>query len=300
VAVLLTGSTSGLGAWLAPRLAAAGMTVLMHGRDEAKVRAGVAAVRASVGRTSGGAASSEPASGGRASDGRASDDPASGGRASGGWAEGFVADLSSLDECRRLAASVAARGDVDVLVNNAGIGFGSPGSGRELSRDGFELRWAVNYLAPVVITGGLLPTLRANAPATIVNVGSAGQVPIDFDDLQLERHYDGTVAYRRAKLALAAWTFQLADELRDSGVRVNCLHPATFMDTAMVRAAGVTSVSTVDDGGAATLRLILAPEGTGKFYNGLREAAAHPDAYDPAVRARLAEVTSAAIGQPAA
>ncbi len=254
--VLLTGSTSGLGAWLAPRLAAAGLTVLMHGRDEAKVRAGVAAVRAA-----------------------------------GGRASGFVADLSSLAECRRLASSVAARGDLDVLVNNAGIGFGPPGSGRELSRDGFELRWAVNYLAPVVITQGLLDTLRANAPAGIVNVGSAGQVPIDFDDLQLERHYDGTVAYRRAKLALAAWTFQLADELRDSGVRVNCLHPATFMDTSMVREAGVTSVSTVDDGGAATLRLILAPDGTGKFYNGLREAAAHPDAYDPRVRARLADVT---------
>jgi len=256
VAVLITGSTSGLGAWLAPRLAAAGMTVLMHGRNEALVSAGVAAL--------------------------------------GGRAEGFVADLASLDECRRLARKVAARGDVDVLINNAGVGFGRPGSGRELSRDGFELRWAVNYLAPVVITRGLLDTLRANAPATIVNVGSAGQVPIDFDDLQLERHYDGTVAYRRAKLALAAWTFELAEELHDSGVRVNCLHPASLMDTAMVNEAGVTSVSTVDEGGAATLRLVLSPNGTGKFYNGLREAKAHPDAYDPAIRARLAEVTAAA------
>jgi NAD(P)-dependent dehydrogenase (short-subunit alcohol dehydrogenase family) len=260
VAVLLTGSTSGLGAWLAPRLASAGMTVLMHGRNEASVRAGVAAVRST-----------------------------------GGEAFGYVADLSSLAECRRLASTVASRGDVDVLVNNAGVGFGAPGSGRDLSRDGFELRWAVNYLAPVVITQGLLPSLRAHAPAAIVNVGSAGQVPIDFDDVQLERHYDGTVAYRRAKLALAAWTFQLADELRDSGVRVNCLHPASLMDTSMVREAGVTSVSTVDDGGEATLRLILSSSGSGKFYNGLREASAHPDAYDPQVRARLAEVTSAAV-----
>jgi NAD(P)-dependent dehydrogenase (short-subunit alcohol dehydrogenase family) len=264
VAVLLTGSTSGLGAWLAPRLAAAGMTVLLHGRDEAKVKAGVAAVRAS-----------------------------------GGDACGFVADLACLAECRRLASEVAARGDVDVLVNNAGIGFGRPGSGRELSPDGFELRWAVNYLAPVVLTCGLLDTLRANAPSIIVNVGSAGQVPIDFDDLQLERHYDGTVAYRRAKLALAAWTFQLADELRDSGVRVNCLHPATFMATQMVAEAGITGLSTVDEGGAATLRLIQSPSGTGKFYNGTREARAHPDAYDPAVRARLAEVTSAAVASSA-
>jgi NAD(P)-dependent dehydrogenase (short-subunit alcohol dehydrogenase family) len=236
------------------------MTVLMHGRDEAKVRAGVAAVRAA-----------------------------------GGQAEGYVADLASLADCRRLASEVARRGDLDVLVNNAAVGFGRPGSGRELSRDGFELRWAVNYLAPVVITLGLLDTLRANAPAGIVNVGSAGQVPIDFDDLQLERHYDGTVAYRRAKLALAAWTFQLADELQDSGVRVNCLHPATFMDTAMVNEAGVTSTSTVDEGGAATLRLILSPLGTGKFYNGLRETKAHPDAHDSGVQARLAAATAMAI-----
>jgi NAD(P)-dependent dehydrogenase (short-subunit alcohol dehydrogenase family) len=257
VAVLLTGSTSGLGAWLAPRLAAAGLTVLMHGRHEASLRARVAAV--------------------------------------GPRAVGFVADLSSLAECRRLAAAVAARGDVDVLVNNAGVGFGAPGSGRELSPDGFELRWAVNYLAPVVITRGLLDTLRMNAPAVIVNVGSAGQVPIDFSDLQMERHYDGTVAYRRSKLALAAWTFQLAEELHDSGVLVNCLHPASFMDTGMVREAGVTSVSTVDEGGEATLRLILSPPGSGKFYNGLREARAHPDAYSPAVRSTLAAVTAASI-----
>jgi NAD(P)-dependent dehydrogenase (short-subunit alcohol dehydrogenase family) len=264
--VLLTGSTSGLGAWLAPRLAEAGLTVLMHGRDPAKVRAGVEAVRAG-----------------------------------GGRAEGLVADLSSLAECRRLAAGVAARGDLSILVNNAGIGFGAPGSGRETSRDGFELRWAVNYLAPVALTRALLPTLRANAPADIVNVGSAGQVPIDFAHLDGSegsdgtRDYDGTVAYRRAKLAMAAWTFELAEELQDQGVRVNCLHPATFMDTAMTGHAGVTPKSTVDDGGAATLRLILRPEGTGKFYNGLHEARAHPDAYDPAVRAALRTATDKAL-----
>ena len=94
----------------------------------------------------------------------------------------------------------------------------------------------------------------------IVNVGS-GQVPIDFSDLRMDRDYDGTVAYRRSKLALAAWTFQLAEELHDSGVLVNCLHPATLAFDGMVREAGVTSVSTVDEGGEATLRLILSPPG---------------------------------------
>jgi NAD(P)-dependent dehydrogenase (short-subunit alcohol dehydrogenase family) len=255
--VLITGATSGLGEWLVPRVAAAGLTVLVHGRDQARIDRRVAEVRAA-----------------------------------GGSAEGYRADLASLDDCRRLAADVAARGDLGVLVNNAGVGFGAPGGGRELSRDGYELRWAVNYLAPVAITRGLVATLRANAPARIVNVGSLGMYPIDFDDLRMDGDYNGTVAYRRAKLALAAWTFDLAGELAGAGVTVNCLHPATFMDTHMVRESTVDPRSTVQAGGEATLRLVLgdAP-GTGEFFDGSRPARAHPDAYDPQVRARLRAAT---------
>jgi NAD(P)-dependent dehydrogenase (short-subunit alcohol dehydrogenase family) len=257
MAILLTGATSGLGRWLAPRLAATGETVLIHGRDPSKVEATVAAL--------------------------------------GGDAQGYVADLSSLAEVRRLAGAVADRGDLRTLVNNAGLGFGTAGSGRELSVDGFELRWAVNYLAPVALTRALLPTLRANRPARIANVGSLGQAPIDFDDLRMEHGYDGTIAYRRSKLALAAWSFELADELRADGIAVNCLHPATFMDTGMVVQAGINPRSTVDEGGAATLRLIVDDVGTGGFFDGQRPARAHPDAYDPAVRMRLREATEAAL-----
>jgi len=259
-AVLLTGATSGLGRWLAPRIAGAGMAVLVHGRDRAKVDDTVDAVRAA-----------------------------------GGAAEGYVADLASLAECRRLADDVAGRADLTVLVNNAGVGFGAPDEGRQLSRDGYELRWAVNYLAPVVITRTLLPTLQANAPARVVNVGSGGQHPIDFTDLGSKRDYDGTVAYRRAKLALAAWSFDLAEQLADDRVAVNCIHPATFMDTAMVHEAGVTPISNVEDGGRAVLRLILEPTGTGEFYDGTSPSRAHPDAYDPAVRATLRAVTDDAL-----
>ena len=262
-AVLLTGATSGLGAWLAPRLGAAGLTVLVHGRDPGKVGRTVAAVRDN-----------------------------------GGRADGYVADLASLADCARLAAEVADRGDLRVLVNNAGVGFGAPGAGRELSRDGYELRWAVNYLAPVAITRALLPVLRANAPARVVNVGSIGQHPIDVTDLRMDRGYDGTVAYRRAKLALAAWTFDLAEELAADRVRVDCIHPATLMDTAMVDESDMGPMSTVEEGGSATLRLILDDEGTGRFFNGVRAARAHPDAYDPAVRAALRAATDEALSEP--
>ena len=177
-----------------------------------------------------------------------------------------------------------------------GAGFGAPGAPRELSPDGYELRWAVNYLAPVALTRGLLDTLRANAPTRIVNIGSIGQRPIDFDNLQLEHDYDGTLAYRRAKLALVAWSFDLARELTGDGVSVNCVHPATLMDTAMVRESAGPTRSTVEEGGQAVLRLVLDPVGTGDFYEGTRVSRAHPDAYDPGVRAALRAATTAALG----
>ncbi|WP_433223813.1 SDR family NAD(P)-dependent oxidoreductase [Dactylosporangium sp. CS-047395] len=142
-------------------------------------------------------------------------------------------------------------------------------------------------LAPVRLTRALLPTLKANAPARIVNVGSLGQEPIDFEDLQMRRRYDGVTAYRRSKLALAAWTYELAEELDGTGVTANCLHPATFMDTAMVRQYGQRPFSSVDEGGAATLRLILDETRSGLFFDGQEPAEPHPDAKDPQVRARL-------------
>jgi NAD(P)-dependent dehydrogenase (short-subunit alcohol dehydrogenase family) len=258
--VLVTGATAGLGTWLARRLAAEGATVLAHGRDPAKVEHLTKEL--------------------------------------GAQAHGFVADLASLADTRRLAGEVAARGDLTVLVNNAGVGFGAPGAPRETSADGHELRWAVNYLAPVLLARELLPVLIANAPARIVNVGSLGQVPIDFDDLAMAGNYDGVDAYRRAKLALAAHTFDLAEDLKGSGVTVTCIHPATFMDTGMVREYGAAPLSTVDEGGEALLALVTGPRHaatSGEFFDGLRPARAHPDAYDEAVRRRLRAVTEAQL-----
>lgn len=140
--VLITGATSGLGRYVAFELVRSGHVVLAHGRDPGRTERLVEELRAE------------------------------------GDAEAFVADLSSLAQVRELGAHVAdAHPDLDVLINNAGVGAGSPGAARELSADGHELRLAVNYLAPVALTRTLLPTLRANAPARIVNVGSVGQTP---------------------------------------------------------------------------------------------------------------------------
>lgn len=254
--ILITGATSGLGRHLAFELVRSGHAVLAHGRDPGRTERLVEELRTE------------------------------------GDAEAFVADLASLAAVRELGARVAgARPDLDVLINNAGVGAGAPGAGRELSADGHELRLAVNYLAPVTLTRALLPVLRANTPARIVNVGSVGQDPVDFDDIEFRRGYDGFAAYRRAKFALAAHTFTLAEELTGTGVAVNVLHPATFMDTAMVREGGVTPWSTVADGAPGVLALATQDLGTGGYFDGTSRARAHEGTYDREVRKRLETVT---------
>lgn len=254
--ILITGATSGLGRYVAFELVRSGHLVLAHGRDAARTEQLVQELRGE------------------------------------GRAEGFVADLASLAQVRELGDRVAeAHPELDVLVNNAGVGGGSPGSGREVSADGHELRLAVNYLAPVALTRALLPVLRANPPARIVNVGSAGQEPLPFDDPEFTRGYGGFPAYCRAKFALAAHTFALAEELEGTGVSVNVLHPATFMDTAMVREGGVSPLSSVADGAPGVLALATREQGSGGYFDGTRPARAHGAAYDRDVQKRLTAVT---------
>ncbi|PZG15442.1 SDR family NAD(P)-dependent oxidoreductase [Nonomuraea aridisoli] len=254
--ILITGASDGLGRALAEDLAADGRhRLLLHGRDERRL--------AEVAEVTGG--------------------------------EPIRADLSSLAEVRRLAERVATTHDrLDVLVNNAGIGFHVEGTTREVSADGHELRLAVNYLAPVLLTRELLPLLRRAAPSRIVNVASIGQQPIDFADPQLERGYTDVAAYCRSKLALIGHTLDLAEELRDSGITVNAVHPATYMPTAMSARSGMEVVDTLEQGVAATRRLVDAPETagvTGRYFEGGEEARAAEEAYDPDYRRRLADLT---------
>jgi NAD(P)-dependent dehydrogenase (short-subunit alcohol dehydrogenase family) len=264
--ILVTGSTDGVGRAVALALAGAGATVLVHGRDRGRGEAVLAAIRA-------------------------------GGRGIGAF---YPADLASLAEVRALAAVVARdHAHLHVLVNNAGIGSASGGRARRTSADGHELRFAVNYLAGFLLTRLLLPLLEAGSPSRIVNVASAGQSAIDFDDVMLERQYDGGRAYTQSKLAQVMLTFDLAAELDGAGVTVNCLHPATYMDTTMVREAGVAPISSVAEGAGAVVRLAAAPElagVSGRYFDRTREARAHAQAYDASARARLRALSVALTG----
>ena len=212
----------------------------------------------------------------------------------------YLADFASLAEVREMGEQIAAEhGALDALVNNAGIGSTVPGDGRRIeSRDGYELRFQVNYLAEFLLTGVLEPVMVGSAPARIVNVSSAGQIPIDFDDVMLERGYDGMRAYCQSKLAQVMHAFDLAERLEGSEVTANCLHPATFMPTKIVLAIR-SATSTLEEGVEATLRLVVDPslDGvTGRYYNGQRESRADSQAYDPSVRRRLRELSERPTG----
>jgi NAD(P)-dependent dehydrogenase (short-subunit alcohol dehydrogenase family) len=262
--ILITGATDGLGHALATELGKRGSHLLVHGRDDARGRATIDAIRTESG--------SDKLS----------------------W---LRADFSSLDDVRALANQAARVTDrLDVLVNNAGIGTAGP---RVESHDGYELRFAVNYLAGYLLTRLLLPLIRNSAPARIVNVSSLGQAPIDFDDVMLERRYSGAQAYAQSKLAQIMFTFDLADELAGTGVSATCLHPATYMPTKMVIEAGVSPASSLDQGAGATLRLVADPalDGvSGRFFDGTREAEPHPQARDAEARRRLRELSDRLCG----
>jgi NAD(P)-dependent dehydrogenase (short-subunit alcohol dehydrogenase family) len=263
--ILLTGSTDGLGRAMAHELATGSHTLVLHGRSAEKLTH----LRAEL-------------------------------YAAGTAAEVFtyVADFASLADVRALARSVDADFPrLDVLINNAGIGSTTGGERRRTSADGYELRLAVNYLAGFLLTTQLLPLLRESVSARIVNVASVGQQSINFDDVMLLHGYSGTRAYCQSKLAQIAFTFELAQRLARDGVHnvaVNALHPSSLMPTKIVWESFGYTLSTIEQGVEATLRLAVDPalEGvSGRYYDVLREARADPQAYDAVARCQLWELS---------
>ena len=195
-----------------------------------------------------------------------------------GGAEVAVADFARLDDVRALRVD-----GIDVLVNNAGI----IAAERTLSEDGIELTFQVNHLAGFLLTLLMLP------PRT-VNVASVGQRAPDFEDLMLERGYDGLRAYRQSKLAQIMFTLELAERRPD--LVVNALHPASLMDTKMARETFGRTLTTVAEGVEATARVVELEDVSGRYFDGLREARADPVAYDAEARRRLWDVSAELTG----
>jgi len=257
---LITGATDGVGRVVATELGRQGWRVLAHGRDRERGETLVREIEQA-----------------------------------GGKATFLAADLSSLAEVRQLAEAVSKTTDhLELLINNAGIGTTGHAPGRLTSKDGHELRFAVNYLSGFLLTHLLMPLLKASKPARIVNVSSAGQQAIDFDDVMLTRHYSGAAAYCQSKLAQIMFTIDLAAELKGSGVIANALHPSTYMNTTMVKQAGVTPMSKVETGAEAILQLAVSPKlenRSGLYFNVMNESRANAQAYDAKARRQLRELS---------
>lgn len=268
--ILITGATDGIGLGTAVALARRGGTILVHGRSEVRLAAARAKILAETGNAK---------------------------------VETYQADFARLGDVRRLAAEVGARHKaLHVLINNAGIGSGGiSNKRRETSADGHELRFQVNHLAPFLLTHLLLPQLMAGALARVVNVASGAQAPIDFQDVMMEKNWEGFRAYSQSKLAMVMATFDLAAKLDAKQVTVNALHPGSLLDTKMVREGWGQPMGPVTVGIDSEVYVATHPEladVSGRYFDRTRPARASAAAYDSAARRRLWELSASLVQLP--
>ena len=261
--ILVTGSTDGIGRATARALAERGCAVIVHGRNTRRAEGAARELSAATGNPR---------------------------------VSAVAADFASLAEVREMAEQIRAScARLDVLINNAGIAVRR----RQLSADGYESTFAVNHLAPFLLTNLLLDLLRASAPARIVNVSSgvhsSGQ--IDFDDLQMEHRFDGWAAYSNSKLANALFTCELARRLDAQQVTANFLHPGVI-DTKLLH-VNFGGGSPVEVGAQTPVHLALAPEVaevTGAYFVNRRRSRASATAGNRRLAAELWHVSAALTG----
>ena len=276
--VVITGGTGGIGKATATGLATLGARVGITGRDPARAEQAAADIRA---------ASGNPA------------------------VDAFAADMTSQNELRQLAAVVLeAYPRLDVLVNNVG-GFWAH---RHSTADGLERTFALNHLAPFLLTNLLLDRLKASAPARVITVSSGAQSMgrIEFDDLQGARSYSGQRAYNQSKLANVMFTNELARRLHGTRVTANSLHPGVVRTNfgAEDQAWFFTVISRVvrpllktpAQGAQTSIYLASTPDladVTGQFFTNGKPKRANRIAYDIDMTARLWRVSADLVGMTA-
>ncbi len=222
----------------------------------------------------------------------------------------FLADLASQESVRQLSEEFKGKHDqLHVLVNNAGIYR----TKRSMTEDGIELHFAVNYLAPFMLTNLLLDKLKRGAPSRVVNLVGIyhRKATIDFDDLMSEKEYSASDSNQKSKLALVLYTYELARRLEGSAVSANCLHPGAVATEMLKSDPDAPApmlffyrfmkpfIASQERGAESTIYLATSPavEGvTGKFFVKKDEAESSPESYDRSVAAHLWEVSEALTG----
>ena len=276
--VLVTGGTGGIGRAAAIGLASMGARVGITGRDRDRAEAAAVAIARESGNTG---------------------------------VDVFVADMSSQAEVRRLAEEVlAAYPRLDVLLNNVG-GFWSH---RHVTVDGLEHTFALNHLAPFLLTSLLIERLKASAPARIVTVSSGAQSmgKIVFEDLMGEHKYSGQTAYNQSKLANVMFTYELARRLAGTGVTATALHPgmtSTAFSAEDPSRAFAPLVAVMrpfmrspQKGAETPVYLASSPEVegvTGRYFANRKAKESHGSSYDTTTTARLWRVSTDLVGLPA-
>ncbi|HEV7652611.1 MAG TPA: SDR family oxidoreductase [Actinophytocola sp.] len=276
--VLVTGGTAGIGKATALGLARMGAQVAITGRDRGRAENAAREIRA----------------------------------AGGGQVDVFVADLSVQAEVRRLAEEALQRlPRIEVLVNNVGGYWNS----RHVTADGRELTFALNHLAPFLLTSLLLDRLADSAPARVVTVSSNAQAmgSIDFDDLEGERSYSGARAYNQSKLANVLFTYELARRLPGTAVTANALHPGVVSTAFGAADPGRAQrvfvpflrpfMKTPAGGAATSVHVASAPDlehVTGRYFANSKPKASGERSHDQATAARLWQVSAELAGLAAA
>ncbi|TKG93981.1 SDR family NAD(P)-dependent oxidoreductase [Puteibacter caeruleilacunae] len=258
--IMITGATDGLGKAVALDLAKEGHSLLLHGRNPKRGEALIKQIIDETGNTN---------------------------------LKYYNADFAELAQIKQLAQEVIANEErLDVLINNAGLGI-EPS--KRISEDGNEMLWQVNYLGTYIMTKLLKPLLKRSAPARIVQVASAGQSPLDFEDINQENNWSGMQAYCQSKLAQVMLAVELADEYLEDGITINALHPASMMPTKIVQ----FPMDTIPDGVRSVTRLALNSSLTntsGKYFFKRTQENADAMAYDSDARNKLMELSKEMTG----
>ncbi len=274
---MITGASSGIGKATALGLAKMGATVVLVCRDRGRGEAAMDDIRAE------------------------SRDQA---------VDLMLADLSSQASIRQMVSDFKDRyQQLQILVNNAGVFL----SKRSVTADGVEAHFAVNYLAPYLLTNLLLDVLKAGAPARIVNVSGTyhRKATMDFDDLMCEKDYSASRANNQAKLALILFTYELARRLEGTGVSANCLHPGAVATSLVEKDPDYSPLSrflyklskpflaSPEKGAETSIYLASSPEMegvTGKYFEKKAAVESSPESYDVAIARRLWEVSAELTG----